>query len=865
MLHASPDRWQRIETLFAEALEQPADERDRLLERACAGDPALRTSLDRLLRAHERADDFLQRFDTARAAALVDEGMAADAGESAAGRTIGPYRIVREAGRGGMGVVYLAERDDGQFRKQVALKVVPRGLEPDGHALRRFREERQILASLDHPHIARLLDGGLTEDGLPWFAMEYVEGTRIDRFCDARCLPLEQRLELFVRVCDAVRYAHGKLVVHRDLKPSNILVAEDGTPKLLDFGVAKLLAPEPGGEAPLTRTGVRPMTPEYASPEQIRGEPVTTASDVYSLGVLLYELLTGRSPHRRADVTPHELERRVLEEEPQRPSAAVLRASGGGADANRTPEQAGRARGATPERLYRRLRGDLDAIALAALAREPARRYASVEQLGADVRRHLAGLPVSARLDTPSYRARKFLRRHRVSMAVAAAFVLLLLSFSLMTMIQSARIQAHAEQVALERDRAEQVAGFLLELLGAPDPYAGRGGRTTVREVLDSGAVRIDRELMDQPELRAKMMSVMASAYFGLGLYVEARRLMEASLDVRRPVLGEEHPEVAASMLLLGQALYGEGDYRGAESLYRRSLEARRRLYGPDHPVVARSLNVLARALRQQGRYAEAESLLREALEIDRQHPGDEDTDLAATLRNLAHVLRDRGEYAAAEPLYREAYALHRQRFGDEHPAAANSLINLAVILHRQGDPAAAEPLFRQGLAVKQRLLGEEHEDVAADRGSYAALLHDLGEDAAAEAHYRRAIAVHRRVRPAGHPQTATGLLGLGELLLDRGDAVAAEPLLREALVIRQRALTAGDGGIGQAESSLGACLSARGRFAEAEPLLLRGYQTLQAARGDAHSATRVALEKLVAHYERAGRPDQAAAWSARR
>jgi eukaryotic-like serine/threonine-protein kinase len=854
MLHPSPERWQRIETLFAEAMGCPAHERARLLERACAGDPDLRTSLDRLLRAHDRADDFLQRFDTARAAALVDLGMAEDAGESAAGRTIGPYRIVREAGRGGMGVVYLAERADGQFRKQVALKVVPRGLEPDGQALRRFREERQILASLDHPHIARLLDGGLTEDGLPWFAMEYVEGSRIDRFCDARCLPLEPRLELFLRVCDAVRYAHGKLVVHRDLKPSNILVTEDGTPKLLDFGVAKLLAAEPGGEAPLTRTGVRPMTVEYASPEQIRGEPISTASDVYSLGVLLYELLTGRSPHRRADVPPHELERRVLEEEPERPSAAILRAPGGAADASRTPDQASRARAATPERLYHRLRGDLDAIALAALAREPARRYASVEQLSADVRRHLAGLPVSARLDTLSYRARKFLRRHRVIMAVAAAFVLLLLSFSLMTMIQSARIRTHAAQVSRERDRAEQVADFLVELIGAPDPYEGRGSRITVREVLDTGAVRIERELVDQPELRAEMMAVMGRAYFGLGLYDDSRRLIEGSLDLRRRLLGEEHPDVAAAMLMLGQALYGQGDYRGAEAWYRRSLEMRRRLLGADHPAVARSLNVTARALRQQGRYAEAESLLREALRINRLHPDDEETDVAATLRNLAHVLRSRGEYATAEPLYREAYTLHRQRSGDDDPEAANSLINLAVVLHKRGDPAAAEPLLRQGLAVKQRWLGEEHEDIATDRGAYAALLRDLGEYAAAEEHYRGAIAVHRRVRPAGHLLIATALLGLGELLLDREDAVGAEPLLREALTIRQRALSPGDGEIGQAESLLGACLSALGRFAEAEPLLLRGHRTLQAARGEAHPSTQHAVERLIAHRERKGR-----------
>jgi serine/threonine protein kinase/tetratricopeptide (TPR) repeat protein len=413
-------RWQRVEALVDALLDMPPAARAAFVEQASADDLALRREALSIVLAAEDADPLDHDAIAEVAASLITHGGQAGATDPVGlPDRIGPYRVVRVLGHGGMGTVYLAARDDGEFDQTVALKLVRRGLHHDPRAVRRFRDERQTLAALQHPEIARLLDGGVTDDGLPWFAMEYIDGVPIDRYCDERRLSIEQRLELFVRVCEATSHAHAQGVVHRDIKPNNILVLPDGTPKLLDFGIAKFAQAEAGLEAAqaatmMTRTGERLLTPEYASPEQVRGEAITSAADVYALGVLLFELLTGERPFRRRGRSPHELERATLEEEPSRPSAVVTRAltSDGATDPSRT-ERMSATRGSTPARLKQRLRGDLDCIVLQALRKEPERRYPDATLLAADIRRHLKGLPVMARGDSLSYRARVWTRRHR--------------------------------------------------------------------------------------------------------------------------------------------------------------------------------------------------------------------------------------------------------------------------------------------------------------------------------------------------------------------------------------------------------------------------------------------------------------------
>lgn len=840
-------------------LERSREERAAYVEDAAGGDAALRDAVAALL-ADADAATFFESPALEFAAPFLAElppDRPADLDPAAAGSPIGPYRILREIGHGGMGTIYLAERADRQYEKTVALKLLRGWSAANEHLVRRFLEERQILAALDHPDIARLLDGGVTPDGLPWFAMEYVDGVPIDRYCDERRLSIESRLELFCRTCAAVQYAHRNLVVHRDLKPANILVTAEGGVKLLDFGIAKLLGTDAvDASASLTVTGERVMTLQYASPEQIRGDPITTACDVYALGVLLYELLTGRHPYRLATREPHDVARAILEQEPERPSDTVLRvgeASGGGAAAGDI----------APAKLARRLRGDLDTIVLTAMQKDPARRYGTAEQLEADVRRHVAGLPVRARPDSRLYRTQKFIRRHRVGVTVAAGVTLLVVGFAFVTAVQSVRIRLQAARIAVERDRAEQVSGFLAGLFQTSDPYVGAGGGLTAREILDSGAARIDRELAGQPQARAQMLYEMGRAYFGLGLRDRARRFLEVSLAIRRRASPGGQIEIAQTLDFLGVVLLEQGELEGAERANREALGLRQQLLGARHRDVARTLNGLAAVLRAAGRFRDADPVSREAVAIDEAQPATHRLDLAENLKGLAQAVGERGDHAEAVRLYRQALALQRRELPADHPEAVGTLLDLAAALGDAGEEASADSLFRYGLALERRMLGDDHPDVAGNESRYARLLHRRGNDGEAETLYRRSLAAMRRRLPAVHPLTATTLLGLGVLLLDRGAADRPEPLLREALAMRRTALAPGHPGIAEAEQAMGAAIMAPGRYMEAERYLLTSRDGLRAAYGDADPRTRAALARLVALYDASAQPQQAAVYRA--
>jgi tetratricopeptide (TPR) repeat protein len=601
-----------------------------------------------------------------------------------------------------MGAVYLAERADDQYRKQVALKVLPAWSAGSERRLHRFLEERQILAALEHPDIARLLDGGVTSDGLPWFAMEFVEGVDMDRYCDDLELPIAERLELFCRVCGAVQYAHRNLVVHRDLKPANILMTSDGQVKLLDFGIAKLL--DSGAAPALTMTGERVLTPLYASPEQLRDEPVSTASDVYSLGVLLNVLLTGTYPYRLASRQQHEVARAVLEQDPQRPSDLVAAAPVGASATLPSPADVARARGTTPARLRRLLHGDLDAIVLKALEKDPGRRYGTAEQLENDVRRHLSCLPVTARAATRFYNARRFLRRHRTGSAAAAAGAVLVLAFTAVTAVQSARIRSQAQRIAAERDLAQAFSRMLTNIFqsSVASPRAGRG--VTAREVLDSAAAQMERDATSPPEARAGMMLEMGRAYEQLGIPDRARDLLAGAVALSRTLPRQHSGTLAQSLDLLGAVQLAEGELASAERAYGEALALRRGLPGNGQSDVARSLNGLAAVFRAQGRLREAEYLSREALAIHSTRPGQDRGSHARSLRGLADALLDKGDYAAAEPLYRQALVLLGEQLPEENAETANTMFGLAGALRGLGRAAAADSLIRQGVALYRRI-----------------------------------------------------------------------------------------------------------------------------------------------------------------
>ncbi|MCG8407718.1 MAG: serine/threonine-protein kinase [Phycisphaerales bacterium] len=893
-------RWQEVRELLISVCELDPGERDAFLSEACADDLELRAEIESILIHSEQAPKFLQES----AAEAFPDMFEFEQASSLVGQRVGPYELIQLVAYGGMGAVYLAARADGQFKKNVAIKLIKRRMVNES-MIGRFRIERQTLATLDHPNIARLLDGGITQNGLPYFVMEYVDGKPIDRFCDEQRMPTLQRLQLFLRVMSAVQYAHRNLIVHRDLKPTNILVTVEGESKLLDFGIAKALQPGNLCESDTSTAIDRIMTPAYASPEQVRGEPITTASDVYSLGVILYELLTGHRPYKLKSRTPSEIELTICELAPEKPSTAVGRVDnvaasdgGGSSRVSLTPETVSRLRDEQPKQLRHRLVGDLDAIIMMALHKEPERRYASVEQFSEDIRRHLKGLPVNARKPTVRYRTSKFIHRNRAPVvAILGIVVALLVGFA--TTIWQSRIAVRAQQAAEQEARKVQQANiFLKNMLASVNPRKASGGEVTVREVLDEAARKIEDGALDaQPEAEAEIRLALSTAYRELGHYDVALKHVDVALDVLKQALGDHHPDVAKSMnahglilkamgrydeaeqwyrkaLELQQALSGQdaavaevmnnlgvllkkkGEWEEAESLYRRALTVRRKLPGRDRDVATTMTN-LAAILKNKGGHTQAESLYREALEIFRGLDG-ERLRVASCLNNLALLLRETGDGDEAESLLREALAIRRETYGKEHPDVATAMHNLALVLRSQERYSEAESLYREVLTLRRKILPENHPYLAVTLNNLAELLVAQGEFEAAERHCREALDIRQKSLPEGHPSTAGALLVLGRIHLGRDDPGGAEPLLHQALNVYKNRLPDGHSRIARAESELAGCFVALERYAEAESLLLNSYKTIKDKHGENHPIVQETLKKIVTLYEAWGKPEEA-------
>ncbi|MCB0716877.1 MAG: serine/threonine protein kinase [Bacteroidetes bacterium] len=785
-----PD-WKRIESIFDQALDLDEERRAELLNRSCGDDSELRRAVERLLEADANPVSFLdeQAVDFARPMLTDTSRNSTDV----VGLEVGPYRIVREIGRGGMGRVYIAERVDGQFEQQVAVKLIRSFGIPEG-SHQRFLQERQILARLQHPGIARLLDGGTTTEGRPYLVMEYVDGHSIDKYCDSRHLSISDRLRLFRDVCKAVHFAHGNLVVHRDLKPNNILVTDRGQVKLLDFGIAKLLSPDADTDEVegLTRSGIAAMTPEYAAPEQIRGGSITTATDVYSLGVILYELLCGHRPYRVTGLAPAEIERLVCDTEPSRPSTAATQmdeSATHGIDRNPiTPEAVSRSRSTQPDRLRRRLIGDLDMIVARAMDKEPSRRYSTAAELAQDLDRHLAGLPVTARGDTFSYRVRKFLIRHYRSVAVVAAFILLLAAYALTVTRQATQIRSALGRAEVEAERAEEVSAFLMGIFKSSDPRVALGDTVSVHELLSRSVDRLDDE-NENTLATAQMRDVLGQVYRSLGDFDEARALLDRALEIRIDLLGADNAIVAETRDHLGWVLADLGDYEGAQALFDEAFGVRKQYYETDRVAMSSSLFNVGYILGRLGDNHTAAERLGEALAIRREVLGPDDPEVATTMNTLAMVSQNLGRYPEAETLHREALEIHRRLLGDSHPDVVSDLNNLAYVLMNQSRFSDAEPLFRQALTLRRLVLGDDHPDVARSLGNLGSVLQKQGKYVEAERFMRQALDLHRKRLGDDHPDVGTGLNNLGVLYLERGDYRAAEEFLRESAATYRRAL----------------------------------------------------------------------------
>ena len=818
--------WDDVRVLFDDAIARPPAERAAFLSETCE-DPALRREVEELLAAHDEdgpMDHLGASWTPASEALTIPDTRSPDA--SSKGRRVGPYRVIRRLGRGGMGEVFLAERVDGQFERQVALKLMHDGIESESMR-ERFLHERQTLARLEHPGIARLIDGGLADGDRPYFAMEVVEGERIDRYCDEQRYPIVERLDVFGQVCRAVHHAHQRLVVHRDLKPSNILVTDaDGKPtvKLLDFGIARLIEEV---EPPSVQTRTRLLTPEYAAPEQISGSEISTATDVYSLGVVLYELLTGQRPFALANLAPGEVVRAVCETEPPAPSTVVSRIpSARGDGATLTPDAIGHDRGTEPDMLVRRLRGDLDTICLKALDKDPARRYASAEAFLDDIRRHLDGLPVQARPASAGYRVRKFVSRHRAGVAAAMVAVLALLSALAGMTWQAGEAARERDRARVEADKAEQSLEFLLTLFESSDPSVQQGDTLTAREVLDRGAEQIDA-LADQPEVQATLLDAMGRVYQSLGRYANARPLVERGLSLRRA--HDAPPEdVAASLYRLGLLDYEESAYEAAEEHLKDALAVQREHLGPVHPATAATEHTLGALYSATGRAEDGEPLLRRALETRRQIFDATHREVRETTNALALLLHRSGNMAAAETLFAEAVQHGRALSDQTHPAVEESLRDLGRMRHRfRFDYAGAEPLFQEALTMARTLYGDDHPNVATSHTDLAQLYRDWDRLGNAEANARASLAIWTAQFGPDHRETLVSKETLASILRMKGELAEAERLQREALRTSRDLLGDDHFNVLSSQITLANILTDQGRYGAAERLHRSAFEML--------------------------------------
>ena len=875
-----PLRWQKLQALFLEARALSDEERDVLLDEHARNSPELVEEVRSLLESDARPGvmDALAPRLTALSRVLKEPVPV----------RVGAYRIVTEVGRGGMGVVYLGERADGQFRQQVAIKLVETA--DAGDPLhQRFLAERQMLAGLIHPNIARLLDGGITEDGRPYIAMEYVDGLPITTYCDTHLLDIPARLRLFADVCAAVQHAHQNLIVHRDLKPSNILVSNDGRVHLLDFGIAKLIDPSPATvQAPLTRSEFRLMTPEYASPEQIRGEALTTASDIYSLGVLLYELIAGRRPYRLLAGTPGEIAAAVCEQEVERPSVRARRLDT--VDNTTGPEITAHRRGTAVDRLARQLQGDLDSIVLMAMRKEPDRRYASADMLRQDIERHLAGVPVIAHRDSRRYRLTKFVRRHWIEVAAVTVVLVTLLTGLSVAMRESRR-------ASLERDRAEQalaesegVTNFLLELWQTGEPGAAPPTQLSALDLLQRGALRAN-ELSSQPIVHARLLDVIGQMSLSLGQLDEAQRQLEQAVAIRRATLGERSLDLATSLIHLSWVHRSRADYEPARAMVAEALSIRQRALPPNHPDIADALyelgwlnfgpeqerlyresvaimnatvgdyenrvtvlQALSTNLRRQGRLTEAVDAAREGLRIAELAFGPEHHTTGYAMIHVAdHVNDIEQDAVTAERLYRRGLELMERHFGANSTRLIHGLRSLAGLLGERDD-REAEQLIRRTLAIRQSATGPEHAQVADEMQMLAGELARQKRFVEAEALARQALDLSLRTLGPDHPVIPNARLPfLAEMFELNGRPAEADRTYYSAL---ER--TPLDGVVpGQMHRSYGLLLLRRGDYQRAEEQLLQSLVQLeQAYLGSAHPNVQETKRALMELYRQWGKPE---------
>ncbi len=844
----SPDqeRRRRIEAIFQELLDAAPAERDALLQSRCGDDAALRREVQTLIGHYESVPETMEaglpprpireKLGGSPVGHDLPAPRAATDPEDVAGRRVGPYQLEREIGRGGMGRVFLATRED--LPKRVAVKLVRESF-ASPERTQRFLFEQWVLAGLEHPAIAQLYDAGVADDGTPYFAMEYVDGEAIGTYCDHHRLSVDARLSLILEVVDAVRYCHAHLIIHRDIKPSNIVVTETGDPKLLDFGIAKLLKEDL--ESELTHSGLLVLSPAYAAPEQFGAEPATTATDVYQLGAVLYELLSGKTPFETEGKSLAEVSQIVRDTEPPPPSTRV------------TPDAAA-TRSTTTDKLRRKLRGDLDHLVAKALEKEPGRRYGSVAALASDLRRFLEDQPLEARAPTPIERASKFVLRHKLATGIAAALLL----YAATATYGVLRISAERDRAQREAATATRVSDFMVGVFGAADPHATSAADATALQLVERGVTLAREELAGEPAVLAAMQEALGLVYYYLGHDDTAGELLRESLDTRLRLFGDDAVEVASSKLILAKVLWATGDFAGADSLVQESIEVQKREYGERSEGYLTGLNDLATIKQSQGDLAGAEQLLQELIQLERDAHPEGYAGTRGSLNNLANIYYAQGRFEEAELTMREALENDRQVLVEPHPKIALRLNNLAAMARRAGRHTEALELAEQALAGWEQVYPGPHPDIpyALTNIGNAALA--LGDTAHADSAHHAALAMRMELFDENHAGLVAGHQAYAEHLLRSGRRGEAQPHIERWRDLAARIYGEEHSLFGEALWALGLAHEALGELDAAEAALRRGLAILSAALDEDHPEVEERQTHFVEFLGRQGAPADA-------
>lgn len=827
------DRLNKVRELFDEASNLSAEERELFLNQKCGDDIELKKEILSLINSFDSIKDFLEEPLT-----IVEQNKSSFT-DPYIGKQIGNYVIDGEAGVGGMGIVYTGKRNDKEFEQKVAIKILKHGITSE-YLLKRFQIERQTLANLQHPNIARLLDGGRTADGLPYLVMEFIDGIPITEYCNQKKLSNEEKLKLFREVCSAVQYAHQNLIIHRDLKPGNILVTKDGYPKLLDFGIVKLIDQEfSESDEGLTRPGIWHLTPEYASPEQIKGEKITTASDIYSLGVLLYQILTGFQPYKISNNSPTSISKIITDEIILKPSEK-LKQTTSLADESKI----------LLEKNYKNLKGDLDNIVLKAMHKDPTRRYVSVEQLSEDIRRYLVGLPVLAEKDTAGYRLKKFIQRHKVGFVSSVGFIVFLKASLIAIILQANIATTERDNAKLEAQKVETVNKFLQDMLSSVDPTE-IGRDVKVYDVLRRSAINVEKGFKDQPGIEAAIQKTIGRTLTNLGEYDEAKPHLERSLLLNESVYGKQSNQASESIYELALFYHWVGDLKTADSLYKKSLKIFRTNKTVSKRILANTLNDYAVLKYDIAEYNESEKMYTESLNILLENFGEKDRDVASLYNNLANVMQQKNDIDGAEKYFNKALQLNIKLLGENRPEVSANYNNLAYIYIDKGDFAKAEEYFKKSLDLKTKYYGPDHSIVGFASVNLGALEFRIGKLNESEKYILDAIKNLKISVNEDHIWIGLAYYWYGKILIEKEKYSDAETYLRKSLQINKNNYPTDHPNIISSSAELGVAAYYLNRFEEAEKLLVYGYEGVKKIKGEKDHNTIRFLEYLIKLYEK--------------